>query len=132
MPISLFQSSLVLLIPSHLIIMVSLVITPLCKPIKELTILKVDAGEKRCVSSCILYTVTFPSALFSNVKQPSTLFSSKYFFRLLSIFALFTLQEKRVISNKELVISDTVFFFIITINIKIFIEVLGFCLYVLQ
>ena len=64
------------------------------KAIRELTILKVGSRcEPKVVSSAILYTVMAPSALFSMVKQPSTFFASKYFFRPSSIFALFTLQE---------------------------------------
>ena len=79
--------------PSHLMTMFSSRIRPVCKPISEFTILKVEAGLKRMVSYFMLYTVISPSALLSMVKHPSTLFSSKYFFRLSSLVALFTVQE---------------------------------------
>src|ERR1700744_5115504 len=93
MVMSLFHASLLRLMPSHFIIIFSSVIFPVSMPIKEFTILKVDAGKVLAVSNAMSYTVISPVLLFSIEKQPSTLFASKYCFRLLSIFALFTEQE---------------------------------------
>jgi hypothetical protein len=80
------------------------VILPVSIPINEFTILKVEAGKNLCVSSFILYTVTPPVVLLNIEKDPSTFAESKYFFRLLSIFALLTVHPVTVINMIETVI----------------------------
>ena len=109
MSISLFHSSFHLFTPSHFISIVSFSIAPVCKPIKLFTILNVLAGENLVVSNPKLYTITSPVALSYMVKHPSTLFSSKYFFRLLSILAVLTEQELRKMKNEKLKIKNLLF-----------------------
>jgi hypothetical protein len=73
------------------------------------------------VSSVILYTVTAPVALSNIEKQPSTFAESKYFLKLLSILALLTEQEEKIIAkmNKhDNVMITCGYFFFINFNSK--------------
>src|ERR1700690_649249 len=96
---SLFQSLFHLITLSHFIIIFSSVILPVSSPIREFTILKVDAGKTLWVSSFILYSVISPVALSNKEKHPSTFEESKYFFKSLSVFALLTVQEEIILKD---------------------------------